>query len=252
MIRIPALLVAALALIFSVIAPTAAASSARYGAGTIQVTDVHLKDYGCFDHPYSVNLVLGAETTEWYVEVDVLAPNGTYFEQDSTPLNYGSGTHTITGTIFFCSSLDPPGVYTIQGVVGTYEGATDYTATETPLQGRQFSVHAYAPPPPPPPPVTLPPPPPPPIADVKGKAKRIVRPLTAIVRFTSEPTPSGHVTGDPLRWKIRWDNRRTEKIQTAGTKVTFKKRFSAGSGQHRIRVYRNGALVMSFRVRTGQ
>ena len=147
LMRIRLLLVALLATVTALGATPAFA----YGTGGFTIGNVQLLSYGCFYHPYQVNLTLGAETTDWSYDVRVLAPNGSVHDF-AYDYGTGGGARTVAEEAFFCSSLDPAGTYTVTGTLETYEGVSDYTPTQVALTPASFQVLAYTPPPPPPPP----------------------------------------------------------------------------------------------------
>jgi hypothetical protein len=168
-------------------------AEARYGTGGFTVADVQLLSYGCFYHPYQINLNLGYETTDWSVDARVLAPNGSVFDL-AYGYGEGGGPRTIAEEMFFCSSTDSTGTYSITGVLETYEGSSDYTPTSVSLTPATFQVSPYAPPPPPPPPPTATPPPVPIVQPtaVSLKASKLVVAQGQTVRYNFRvTTPTG-------------------------------------------------------------
>lgn len=239
----------ALAIVLALVPSTAAFAgpstvAARYGTGTFTVGNVQLLEYGCFYHPYSANLNLGYETTEWDVDIRITAPNGSIFEFDYG-YGYGGGVRTLTGEMFFCSSLDTPGTYTVTGVLETYEGTYDYTPTAQTMTPVQFQVLPYVAPTPPPPPV-----PPAPVityADVTGSvnSKAITRGIK--LTFKSKALPTGAVVGKRLSWKVLIDGK-TRKSFTQGPSSIRSVQFTspARSGRHKVKVLRNGKVSKTF------
>ncbi len=143
-----------------VLIPTAAhaqTAERKYGTGNFTVNSLTFQaQYGCLYHPYTANLNLGYETTDWYLDVRITAPNGTLADTGyASEFDTVGGTRSLAGEIFFCASQTAPGTYTITGVLNTYEGSTDYTPTAQTLTPATFTVSAYVAPTPPPPPAPV-------------------------------------------------------------------------------------------------
>jgi hypothetical protein len=242
--------------LFVALVPTGAfaqEASARYGTGSFTVNSLTLPaQFGCFYHPYTANLSLGWETTDWNLDVRITAPNGTLHDTAyAYELDTVGGTRSLAGEIFFCSSQTTPGTYTITGVLETYEGATDYTPTAQNLAPATFTVSPYVAPTPPPTAPTVPPAPAPAVtyADVKGTiAKQAV---TRGVKFTfnAQPLPAGAQIRNQLKWTIIKDGRVSSFTQRPDTKRVKTYTFTRGSGVHKIKVLRNGKVASKVTVR---
>ncbi len=258
--KLPRLLALASALL---LIPTAANAQIekRYGTGGFTITDVTLLGYGCFYHPYSVDLDLGVETTKWDVDVRVLAPNGSVFDFgffDGT----GGGHRTLAGEMFFCSSSEVTGVYTATGKLSTYEGAEDYEATVQTLLPAAFTVAPYVAPPPLPGPVpgpvpvpvptatpTTAPSPAPVYADVKGSLRKRRIDRGVVLTFTAKRLPNDSIVRDPLTWSIVVDGKVKSFEQDPGTIRKKSLKFAGASGAHQVKVLRNGKAVTKMTLR---
>lgn len=239
-----------------VLAPSAAfagpSAEARYGSGTFTVANTSLKEYGCFYHPYTVNLNIGTETYDWDAEIRVLAPNGTVAEFDFID-GVGVGAGSLPEEIFFCSSLDPAGTYTITGTLSTYESYYDYTPTDVALAPVAFTVSPYVAPTPPPPPAPVPAPAPAPApvvyADVTGKVSVKSVANGAKLTFKSNALPSGATQRKALSWKVIADGKVKKTFsQIPSTIRSLTVRFKDKTGRHVIKVQRNGKVVRTVRL----
>ncbi|WP_457207569.1 hypothetical protein [Nocardioides sp. P5_C9_2] len=246
-----------------VLAPSAAfadqGAEAKYGTGSFTVKSLTLPaQYGCFYHPYTVNLTLGWETTDWSLDVRITAPNGTIFDEASAS-EFGTvgGTRSLSGEIFFCSSQTAPGTYTMTGVLDTYEGASDYTPTAQSLAPMQFTVSPYVAPTPPPPPAPAPVPAPAPApapapvvyADVTGKVSSKAITDGAKLTFKSNALPSGATQRKALTWTVIADGKIKKTFtQQASNARNVTVRFKNKTGKHVINVLRNGKVAKTVRV----
>lgn len=228
-------------------------ANARYGTGSFTVSSLTLPaQYGCFYHPYTANLSLGYETTDWYLDVRITAPNGTIHDTGyASEYDTVGGTRSLAGEIFFCSSQTTPGTYTITGVLNTYEGASDYTATPQNLTPATFTVSPYVAPTPPPPPAPAPAPAPAPVTfvDVKGTVSKQAVTRGVTFTFKSQPLPAGTQVRNTLKWTIIKDGKVSSFTQRPGTKRVKTYTFSRGSGVHKLKVLRNGKVATKVTVR---
>lgn len=253
--KVAAALAVALVLAF---APSSAiampAASARYGAGSFTVANTTLLSYGCFYHPYTVNLgVTGA--SYWDVDVRVLAPNGSVFEMDYL-YGTGSGSASFPEDMFFCSSLDPAGTYTITGTVTTYDYYYDEIAA-TPLTSSAFTVSPYVAPAPTPTPVPVPAPAPVPaptttapvFADVSGTVSKKLINRGVKFTFRAKALPSGTTLRKKLTWTIVSDGKFKTITQGPSSTKSLTMRFPGRSGKHLVKVLRNGKLATKVTVR---
>lgn len=201
------------------------------GTATLTVPDVTLPLSGCITHYGSFSIT---HTAYWNVDIEYTGPT-TYPVGDYL---YGTGPQSDRVVEFLmCASSDQPGVYTARGLV-TVEDPNAYNQLEAFVTDQFVVAHATPPPPPPPAPV---------YSDVTGTvAKKMI---TDGVKFTfkSKPTPSGTVTGDPLKWVVKYDGRRKKITQGPAEVDKLTLRFK--QGKHVVKVFRNGAKVMTATVR---
>ena len=231
------------------------AQAARYGTGSITANNLTFPaQYGCLYHPYTVNLSLGYETTDWYLDVRITAPNGTLYDTGyASEWDTVGGSRTLTGEIFFCASQTTPGTYTITGVLNTYEGASDYTATPQNLTPAQFTVSPYVaptPPPPPPPaptPTPTPAPAPPATADVTGSVSGTKINNGIKLTFKSKALPAGTVVGKRLAWTVLVDSKIRKTFSQGPSAIrTLKFTSRDHSGSHKVKILRNGRALKTF------
>lgn len=194
--------------------------------GTFATANAQLLDSGCFYHPYSLAYDSGPMTEEWALSIRVIAPNGSVADMAS---KFGSNwtRGTLTEEVLLCSSLDAPGTYTLTGTITTWPGDID-----TPIPTQSFQVLPV------------------PVADVTGTVTK--RPAIDGIKLTfrASALPAGHAQGRALRWKVTYDGHTRRVTQDASERDTLGLHFRPRTGAHAIRVYRNGARVLTTTVRT--
>lgn len=225
-------------------AATPSSVSMRYGTGTFTVGNAQLLSSGCFYHPYTVNLNVGYETTDWDVDVRIMAPNGSIAD-----LNFitgvGVGTGALAEEFFICSSLDQSGTYTITGTLNTYEGTYDFTPTKQALVPVQFQVLPYVAPLPPAPPVVAPI-----TADVAGTVTSSNVTRGVKLNFATKALPAGTVMGNKVTWTVLLDGKiRKTLSQGPSARQSVKVTSPARSGQHVVKVLRDGKAVKTVKYR---
>lgn len=190
------------ALMAIVLLPAAAMASAGAGAYNVPAT-VQLKDSGCFYVPYSASLNFSSDTVDWSLDTRILSPNGTIFDFG---FDYGTGSTPVTSTeeMFFCSSIDAIGTYTVTGVLTTDNA--NYDSVETALSPQTFQVLPYV----------APTPPPTTYVQVAGEVtkssyRKSNLKYKAVVRTESDPgTPNS--VGTPLKWTLKLGSKTVDSL----------------------------------------
>jgi hypothetical protein len=91
-----------------------------------------------------------------------------------------------------------------------------------------------------------------PVKDVTGTVKaKTPNILRLKLNFVSDATPTGSTEGKALKYKVKVDGVLASKVtQGAAEKDVFARVFPRNSGIHKVQVYKNGALVSTYKVRT--
>lgn len=229
-LRFTHILTVALTILGVLVAPTAVASAATTSGtfttpgGSFATQPAQLRDYGCFYHPYTVTFETDPMGDGWSLEVRVLAPNGTIFDSASKIGTLGAAYGSFKEEMFFCSSLDVPGTYTITGTVTSYYGGGSRNWPMTPLSFEVLPV---------------------PKVDVTGTVKKRSVDRGARFTFRSQPLPVGTVQGRGLLWKVVYDGRVRRVRQNADERDVVTLKFPRGSGKHRIKIWRNGQRALT-------
>jgi hypothetical protein len=135
------------------------------------------------------------------------------------------------------------------GGVGLYVddapvGAVSATVGSSTFSGWDENIHGDVTVEPTPPAVTT--------VDVKGRAT-VTRPKARTLKIVlrSNPLREHQVEGKLLRWRIAVDGRTSARIrQHAGDSDAWGQRFKKHTGTHTVKVFKNGTLVRTLKVRT--
>ncbi|GAA1918987.1 hypothetical protein [Nocardioides hwasunensis] len=232
------LLMSALAL---ALVPTGATASqptgsmtARTGAGSFTVAPtLTLPAEDCVDHYYDLHLTIGEDTDDWYVDVTVLAPDGSIVGGYESDTYNDTGAQLLDDYVTLCSGDDDPGAYRIVGDLYTTNDDSP-TYVKQALTPSGFTVVAA--------PVTY--------VDVAGTvSKKLVRRGVELT-FKADKVPASTTVRTPLRWSVVVDGRLTSFTQKPGATKRKKYVFAQGSGRHRIKVLRNGKPTLKVVVRS--